>query len=200
MTLKENIMIIFEDKKRVIVFVSLIVAIILLVALIIFWFLNSRKINNQPPAPSGDISAPITPNVPDGIDQPTPDMIAQNNNYPLDLRQLAMSFAERFGSYSTDEPQENLNELAPLMTNQLKNILAGKKQIEENGTFNGFATKALSTELVNLGANQAQAIVKVQRIQTLADGRGEPIVFYADLKLDFLKVGNDWLVDGANWQ
>lgn len=200
MFIPEKIMAIFEDKKRVLVFVSLIIAIILLIILIIFWFLNNRQVDNQTPPPDDTINAPVVPSVPNDISQATPDMIAQNNNYPLDLRQLAMSFAERFGSYSTDEPQENLLELAPLMTAQLNNALAGKRQTEENGTFIGFTTKALSTELVNLSSNQAQAIVKVQRIQTLADGRGEPIVFYADLKLDFLKVGNDWLVDGANWQ
>ncbi len=122
------------------------------------------------------------------------------DSYPLALKQLAFSFAERYGSYSNEVNFKNLADLKPLMTLAMQQkvdaiIRAG----EAAGSYAGINTRALSSELVSSAGNKTAIMIKTQREKMT----GSPVqaeIFYQDLLLNFVKAGEEWLVDGAEWK
>lgn len=191
----------FENiDRRKIVIASLIMALIIVIALILWWIFAPKA---QAPA---TVAPPTQPTVIDqASSQPAPlppattDRLKEDASYPLGLKQLAMAFAERFGSYSTDEPVKNLADLAPFMTANFIKISASPADIENSGIFSGFSTKALSSNLAKLDATSATVIVKTQRTQTLGAGEASK-TFIADLEILAVKSGNEWKIDRARWQ
>jgi len=187
----------FEDKKRLVIIGSLIVALVIIIALILWWFFGPK------PAPESNL--PITDSSitaqtsyePPVVQPATAERIAEDKSYPLGLRQLAMSFAERYGSYSSDELSKNLSDLQPFMTQSLANKVKNEDISDE--IFVGFSTKALSIQLINSNNTSATVIVKTQRTQTVGNN-GDTKVFYQDLELKAVNVNNEWKIDDANWK
>lgn len=188
----------FEDRRKLII-VSLIITLIIIIALLLLWFFWPKSQPKVIVTPTATTTAEVQI-LPADIAPASPQRLTEDKSYPLGLKQLAMSFAERYGSYSSDEPSLNLNDLQSLMTARL--IASGKlqPQIDKNSpVFIGFSSKALSSQLSNLSASSATVIVKLQRVQTIGDSRTEN-TFYADLKLEAVKVGNEWKIDDVAWQ
>jgi len=191
----------FENiDRRKLVIGGLIALLAVIVTLILWWFLASRAktppVSAPPTQPeTSDLTvAPLTAAPP-----ASPQRLQADQDYPLGLKQLAMSFAERFGSYSTDEPAKNLVDLQPLMTDRLRVNLSTRSIDDGSGVFSGFSTKALTSDLLKSDAQSATVLVKTQRTQTL--GAGEAVKsFYADLLLQAVKSGNEWKIDAAEWQ
>ena len=188
---------IFNDKRKLaIIGLSALLAII--IALILWWFLRPKPAINVNTNTAVNTEIPVTTAEPALVEPATPAQVKEANSYPLGLKQLAMAFAERYGSYSTDEPQKSIADLAPYMTARLSSELsAGSADALKSSVFTGFTTKALSTSLTSVSDARAEIIVKVQRTQTI-DRAAK--TFYADLKLTALKTGNDWKIDSAAWQ
>lgn len=187
----------FEDKKKLVI-IGLSVILIIIIALIIWWLTRPKPevIVSNTTGTSAEI--PVTTNEPAIVEPATQAQVQEANSYPLGLKQLAMAFAERYGSYSSDEPTKNLSDLAPYMTSRLAQELAAKDFTSGNtGTFSGYTTKALSTELSNVSASSAEIIVKVQRTQTVDRTIR---TYYADLKLTAITVGGEWKIDSASWK
>lgn len=187
-----------SDTQKRIIIGSLILALIIIITLIIWWFLFRR--------PQTPVVAPQTPTstapavtVPPTITPAPEQRIAEEKSYPLGLKQLAMSFAERYGSYSSDEPSLNLSDLEPFMTDRLINSGKLRPQIDANNpVFIGFSSKALSSDLSQVTPTAATVIVKLQRLQTT--GQGITNTFYANLRLDAIKSGDSWKIDDVVWQ
>jgi len=186
------------DRRKLIIY-GLIALLVIIVALILWWLFGPKA---QAP------TAVAPPTQPEAINQvspaaPLPPVTAQRiqevNSYPLGLKQLAMAFAERFGSYSTDEPVKNMADLAPFMTDNFKNSSALQTNLESPGIFSGFSTKALTSNLISINSSAATVVVKTQRTQTMGSATAVK-TFYADLELKAVKSGNDWKIDGAKWQ
>jgi hypothetical protein len=186
----------FEDKRRLFIIIGAVVLIII-VGLGLWWFLKSRPQPTVNPTKTEPVVIDGATYEPPVALPPTPERIAQENNFPLDLKQLAMSFAERYGSYSSDEPTKNFDDLKIFMTIYLA---AQIKPIETaDGVFSGISTRALSTELLSNGGTKATVLVKTQRAQTVGTVT-EPRVYYQDLQLSAVKVGSEWKIDAAVWQ
>lgn len=187
----------FDDKKKTIIIVSLAIALVMIIALAIWWLLASKKnpqIQNQPT--DEQISGLVSYEPPVALPA-TPERLAEDKSYPLGLRQLAMSFAERYGSYSSDEPSKNLDDLQPFVTQSL----AGKLKNEDlsSDIFVGFSTKALSLQLLSANNSNATVLVKTQRTQNIGDN-GDTKVFYADLELRAVNINNEWKIDEVAWK
>lgn len=191
------------DKKRIIIFSCLIL--LILVIVIIAWFF--WRDNEPAELPGSNINA--EKNTDELISQrvselppPANDRVAEEESYPLDLRQLSFSVAERFGSYSSDEPFKNLLDLEMLMTSRMR---ASMERIMESSAvsdrdFEGYDAKALSSNLLSYSEQSAEIIVKVQRTSYLGRESQTTSVFYQDLYLKFIKDDESWLLDEAEWQ
>jgi len=190
------------DNRKKVILISLIVATMVLIV-IIFWWLFFRP---QPLAPTG-------------LGQPTPSQQAINqqtavlpsssgqrvseaNNFPLDLKQTAATFAERLASYSSDQPDKNLDDLKGFMTAKMQGNLPELRTEQASalgGVYVGFDATALSTELTAVDKTTAMVLVNLQRFQYLGS-TVSPKIFYQKLLLNFSKVGESWLVDSIKWQ
>ena len=179
----------------------LIIALIILVIVIIFlvWWFFFR----QPAAPSVNFNANQALPVNEQIQElPPPSEARQNEekNYPLGLKQLAFSFAERFGTYSSDAPAANLKDLEPLMTAKMwaKTEAMMAKNIPVSG-YDAYETKALNSKLVSSSKEAATVTVNTQRIH-LQGNEPTQQVYYQNILLKFVRSGNEWKVDDAIWQ
>lgn len=190
----------FEDKRKIII-IGLSILLVVIIGLILWWFLRPK---NTVPITAGGEGGSQTVGTGLAEEGPvvlpaTPERIQQEESYSLGLKQLAMSFAERYGSYSTDEPVANLSDLQPFMTASFAQTVVGKNQLSEITNFVGFSTKALTADLLEVTATRAVVIVGVQRTQDFDNGQDSKI-FYAKLKLSAIKEGVEWKINEAQWQ
>lgn len=188
---------IFNDRRKSAIAI-LSAVLVVIIALIAWWLFQPKKIAETNINQTGNTVLPITNSEPAQIEPASPAQVQEANSYPLGLRQVASTFAERYGSYSSDQPDKSLADLAPYLTErfaaELKNAPADsiKSQV-----FTGYTTRALSMDLVNVSASSAEIIVKTQRTQTI-DSASK--TFYASLKLTAQKSGDSWKIDSAKWQ
>lgn len=139
---------------------------------------------SQPPAPA---PAPA----------PKPD---ERNN----LRATAKSFAELYGSFSTEGNYQNLVDAEFYMSPSLKtwtdSYVAEQRSKPPSSTFFGTTTRAINVEITafDQAGGTASVTVKTQRRESGSTATSQ-VVYYQDLKLTFLKAADAWKVDTATW-
>ncbi|TSC76125.1 MAG: Uncharacterized protein G01um101431_987 [Parcubacteria group bacterium Gr01-1014_31] len=135
------------------------------------------------------------------VTQPVEPPVTKEPKTQATLEALAKTFAERYGSFSTDGGSTNLQQLQPLMTEQFAaTARAAQQQLLLGDGFYGVTTKVLSAEIVALNGEEteAQIVVQTQRSETRTGaGRQQ---FYQKLTVTLLKNTAGWRVDGASWQ
>ena len=122
------------------------------------------------------------------------------------VRQLAITFAERYGSFSSEGNYVNITDLFPLMTERYQRALETFVRQQRAAPSTGFqsTTSTILTTSVRLpatdanAATQATAMVTAQR--TTVTGSGPSTVTAQDLELTLLKTSDGWRVDGATWK
>lgn len=188
---------ILNDRRKLTI-IGLSALLVVIIALVIWWFLQPKNTAEVGEDGKATTTIPAVTLEPAIVEPATTAQTQEANSYPLGVKQLAMAFAERYGSYSSDEPIKNIADLAPYMTDRLSRELSSlKSDLSETAVFTGYTTRALSTDLINVSASDAEIIVKVQRTQTIDK---TDRTYYADLKLTAVKVGNEWKIDSAKWQ
>lgn len=186
------------DTRRKII-LAILVAVAILVIVLFFWFMF-RPQAELPPVTGNtngaEINANAEPVAP--IPPPSPQRQEEEKEYPLGLKQVAATFAERYLSYSSDQPNKNLDDLKPLMTLKMqavaREIIDAGQQTGSAPGFVGYSAKALNSELISSNETKAEVKVSLQRTQYSGDNPG-PRVFYQEMTLQFVKIGTDWRVD-----
>ncbi len=126
--------------------------------------------------------------------------IENEKQYPLGSKQVAMTFAERYASYSTDEPVKNIQDLKSLTTQEFYSAIISAVQTREgSGTFYGYSAKALSANLIKSSQSSVDVAVSLQIEQTVGDGESGNVL-YRTLNVSLIKSGEEWKVSGASWQ
>jgi len=122
------------------------------------------------------------------------------------VKDIAVSFAERFGSYSNQADYQNLIELKPQMTAGLKNwtdnfVFNARKNNPQDAAYYAQITKALAAQEKSYSqeSGQAEFLIQCQRQEFLISPQN-PRTYYQTLKITLLKVKDAWLVDDAVWQ
>ncbi len=203
------------NKTRKIGIIIVSVGLILLILLIYYTFFRSTDIEEVPEPedpPAEDIGLPeaedpiVTPgDRPRGLKVYD---ISQEEEYTPgieDVSRLAMSFTERFGSFSSQSNFANITDAKLFMTRSLKEWADTyiKRLREENpeDSYYGITTQALSTETINYSEEDGQAEIRVitHRRETGEKIEGENN-FRQDLLVE-LKLENDsWKVNAIYWQ
>ncbi|SRR6056297_461172 len=210
-----------EKKKSLIFFILMFVLLILIVLIVYFLFFydfSQKKVDTSPQKTSQEqeqLPSSEEKQSKTSKEEETPSFEVtppeEQSNFSdkasfteTDLKKLASSFAERFGSYSNQSQYDNLKDLKIFMSEDMKKWAEDyiKKQLEEeySQSYYGILSKAVTSQVekFNPDAGQARALVKTQRIES-KEGK-EDKVFYQDLTLDFIKQGDSWKVDRAEWQ
>ncbi len=123
-----------------------------------------------------------------------------------DFKQIARSFAERFGSYSNQSDYGNIEDLNSLMSSDMKiwadsYVADLKANSSSTDNYYGIITKALiEPEIANfdLNSKRVETVVSTQREETSIDGQTKN--FKQDIKIVFILENDKWLVDSATWQ
>ncbi len=212
-------------KIKKIIILAVILLLLLIIAAIIYLLLTYFNVNQAPPQTNLNANTNQTAALPD---QPLPDLTNFNNTNAAVLSDsqtlngeveeidqaeqvsvllIAEAFAERFGSYSNQSNYTNLDDLSVFMTESMTdwvNNTYKEKLRQQNPDFNTYyaiEAKAISKQVENLDeeAGKAKVIVKTQR-QEFNNDINNPDVFYQDILLEFVKVDDQWKVDGAYWQ
>ena len=126
--------------------------------------------------------------------------VAEQKTEKSVVSSVARSFAERLGSYSTDNKDENFQSILTLMTEDLRANFKNTTALEKLNTDGhyGISSKALKIEtIIADSGDKASSVVSLQRIENI---NNKETIIYNNLSLDLVKTGNAWLVDGAKWE
>ena len=181
-------------------------ALLLLILLIVLWWLWSKKQNvesiDQFTGSAIEVPA-VLPNSSAGL----PDQAAilpAVQNLEADIKAIAMTFAERFGSYSNEGNFSNLTEAKDLMSARMQEWAKNLTTSQENNSpesYYGVTTIAVSASIDSLDQSLGTAAVTVttQRRESKVS-TVNPRVFYQKLILKLVNNGAGWKVDEATWQ
>ena len=111
---------------------------------------------------------------------------------------LAKNYVARFGSWSTDNQGNNLNELLPLITSRMQDYLRNIELDFEAEKFKGITTKSLTANVVSMTDNQAEILIGTQKIET--NDKLEQKIYYQDASVKLVKSADKWLVDEFYWK
>ena len=180
-----------KEKRKKIIKLAIIILVIIGILLVIL-----RLSNRQPDYDMGIDDQPVF--TPPSVDlEYDPQAPPSQTTTEFSVENLAKSFAERFGSWSTDNPGHNLVELAPLSTQTMQTYLASL-EADYSNDFIGMTTKSNSAEITSLEENLATVMVNTQRVTTDADLNEN--IYYQDIEIFLTQSDDTWLVNSAYWQ
>ncbi len=111
---------------------------------------------------------------------------------------IAKIFIERYGSYSTDNPGQNLKDLQVLCSVDLWNVL--KKKIDSmvaSKEFTGVTTRAFSSSIVSYENDKS-----IVNIISIRQENKENVLreYNQEAEVTLVRNGNSWLVDDIKWK
>jgi len=211
-----------EEKKKTIIFFALMLGLFIFIMIVAYFlfFYDFSEIKNLNPGQneqeqlpdSGDKDNKQTKKEKDNSGGTTKIISPQDQeNFSgksefteTDLRKLASSFAERFGSYSNQSQYDNIKDLKLFMSEDMRawaeNYLEEQRNKEYSGSYYGISTKSVTAKVqkFNPEAGEAKVLVQTQRIES-EEGKEDKRT-YRDIVLDFIKQDRSWKVDKAKWQ
>jgi hypothetical protein len=135
----------------------------------------------------------------------TVDIDREENFTEVSLKNLASSFAERFGSYSNHSNYGNFKDLEVFMTDNMKEWardFADKEMEKETANdYYGITTKAITTNIKDFNKEEgiAEVVIYTKRKESKNE-RSNSEFFNQKLTLDFVDQNGVWKVDGAFWE
>ncbi|MCB9802882.1 hypothetical protein H6761_02590 [Candidatus Nomurabacteria bacterium] len=183
------------SKKQKLILISIIVLVLIGILWLIFSLQKSQQnlkndpytVDNQPVFES---------------DSPKLELISpsQEASTEFTVANLAKTFVARFGSWSTDNQGENLQQLLSLATNSMKNYINSIEINYQREDFYGVSTKSLSAEVESLDEENGQAkiLVHTQRVET--DNNLVEKIYYQDVLVYLVNSNQKWLVNQVDWQ
>lgn len=189
-----------ENRQKIII--GLLLGAAVLVVALFLWLLFRPKEapTNLTQTPTSTVQTGGVAVEPVILEPASQSRIENEKSYPLGSKQVAMTFAERYSSYSTDEPIKNIQDLKSLAAPDFYSAIISAAQTREGpGTFYGYSAKALSAKLIEAEQTRADIAVSLQIEQTVGDGENGNVL-YRTLNVSLIKSGEEWKVNGASWQ
>ncbi|MCX6793164.1 MAG: hypothetical protein NTY12_04010 [Candidatus Falkowbacteria bacterium] len=118
--------------------------------------------------------------------------------------QLAIFFAERYGTSSSQADFSNLTDSQVFMTDSLASatskFIATERNKATDGSYKSIVTKAAVVDFTsyNETAGTAEGVVKTKRLKTETDGKTSS--YDQNLAISLKKVGTEWKVDSVTWK
>jgi len=122
----------------------------------------------------------------------------------LKIKSVAKNFAERYGTWSTHNKDENFKSAKVYATSKMENIIedfivSNEKLSDDYEGYYGVTAKALSVSIISLEDASASLKVSVQQVETSGEDL-EKNTNYKELNLELIKYEDDWFVDDAEWE
>lgn len=193
-------------RNKIIIITMAVIVVVLLIIIALLWWLNNRQEPIEVVNTNEGIQIPVTlPSASAGLTASEESPVKQPD-LEADLKAIATTFAERFGSYSNEGNFSNLDALRDIMTIKMKTWADNYKitkgqEITDNPVYYGITTQALSADIIDFDELLGRAGIMVTTQRREARGSTiNPRVFYQNIKLQLVKTGEGWKVDIAEWQ
>ncbi len=129
--------------------------------------------------------------------------IQKQRSRELEARRVAQSFLERYGSFSNQGNFENISDLEPLMTVNMKKVAANyvreqKSLYPAEKGYYGITTRALTSALSAMSESRVIVTIGTQR-QESAGSSETPRILYQEATLQLVKIGSVWKIDDVSW-
>lgn len=142
----------------------------------------------------------------EGGDGEVDDPANEDSFNEVSLKNMASSFAERFGSYSNHSNYGNFDDLEVFMTDDMKEwaedfVKEEREKEATNNDYHGVTTKAISANVKEFDKEQgvAEVVVFTKRKES-ENERSNFKTFDQRLTLEFINQNGVWKVDGTFWE
>ncbi len=207
------------SKRKLIGILIILTGFIIIGALLYFMFFNNRYVKKQidnisqktdrfrqkiSPV-SSDKETPEKTKSPKVIIHKEKQEDAKKQNQEESLKFVAISFAERFGSYSNQSNFQNIIDLKPFMSEKMKKwadsyVTQLRQKQKDVSSYYSIITKAITAKVENFSPKSNSAVVTVSVIRNENKTDGSKSRFSQDIILNFIKEGSAWRVDKVKWQ
>lgn len=176
-----------------------------IIAMIILLLLPLDK---KPATPSSKLPEAVAPSAPTAplaeLSSEEKKAVLAKANLELEIRRLAQLFIERYGSFSNQGNYENISDLYPLMTSNMRRVSSAyaeeqKRVHPSGGVYYGLTTKARSSQIVSVKENRATIKVNTQREES-SGVSGTSKIMYQSATLSLARLGDEWKVDDVDWE
>lgn len=183
----------FEQRRKLII--AALVLFVLIILLVLFWLLRTPSASPVPVDLDAVPSAEVRDTTVDTLTPPVTPGTA-------DAQTVARTFAERFGTYSSDVAFSNVEEVQELVTPAYYQVLQAQIQpASDYAEYQGRTTRAISTELVG-GSEVSGSMtfrVTAQQEMTTRDRKNSKIT-YEQAQVTVVRSGEVWRVSAFAWE
>lgn len=188
-----------DKNKKIIILIVLCVVVVLG---IIIYFVATRE---KSPTPDQD-ATPIKKVV---IDKESAAKVVlppptDSEKQAASVKNIALSFAERFGTFTNQSNYQSFNDLKPVLTAATQVWLQNSylpmlmKEHDPRGFFYRIVTDARTAEILEQTATSVKVKIAAQREETKGDAA--PQSFIQNLVIDLVLENNNWLINGVYWE
>lgn len=123
-----------------------------------------------------------------------------------ELKQIASSFAERFGSYSNQSNYGNIRDLKIFMNSTMEKwaedyIQKEIAKVKDTSIYYGMTTMAVSGEVNHFDDDIGRAEITISTQRRMATGAiSNAVNLQQDIIIKFIKERDVWKVSSATWQ
>jgi len=191
-------------RTRIFIIVSLAVLFILGISLLLY--ISGKKAAapvsppatvNEPAVINTDVTPGLTPSVTPGEKLVQVKPATSEEQIQNAVRQWAKIFIERYGSYSSDNPGQNILDVKDLASDDLWAKIGSRiNTTVSGGAFYGITTQVISAQLTEWAADTATVAMSTMR----AENKNNVISNrQQDAVVVMTKIGEDWKVKSFTW-
>lgn len=120
------------------------------------------------------------------------------------VKNVAFSFAERFGTFTNQSNYENFKDLNSVLTASAQTWLSNvylpelRKLHDPEGFFYRIITQSRTAEFLEQTDSAVKIKIKTEREETIGDS--ETKIFNQDLIIELVKANDNWMINGVYWQ
>lgn len=194
-----------DFRKKIFIAVGIVLALIIALVLFLLYFRQPKAPASNPTTPvvtetGGKVSQSATPATPATGSGPViakPAEAAKPAVAPAEfyVKQLSGIFLERFLSYSNQNNNQHLDDVLSLTTDKMAKWVMMQK-VQPSSEYQGVNTTVVASSVKEITASQAVVLIGVQRVYEGKENKTE----YKNGRVELIKVGQEWKVDGFYWE
>lgn len=186
-------------ERRTKIIIIVVVGVLLIVGVAGWWYWNQQsteQIDQQNNEESSGLPRDVV------VGQGDEPQVSVTGPQQFSAEVVARLFAERFGSFTNVDNFAGISLVESYITSSFgqwynSNYLSQLQERYPGPEYGGETVKVLGVDVLSESENEAIARVRTQR--TVRTSTTED-VRYQTLRLDMIKTGDAWLVDGAFWE
>ena len=189
-----------EKGKKIIILI--VVCAVLVVGLIVYFISTGKKnssVVDKDNAPIQKVEIPKEDVAKVVVPPPT-----DTEKQASAVKNVALSFVERFGTFTNESNYQSINDLMPVLTASSQSWLLNTyipslvKEHDPRGFFYRIITDARTAEIIEQKDTTLKMRVATQREETKGEAPAES--FIQNIVLDLVNENNNWLINGVYWE